>query len=69
MCEEKLSYWLVYNYLSNAPPNINAPPKAKGGALYQNKGYLPNKNRDFDTMRIEITVLVFCLYYGLFQLF
>lgn len=42
MCEEKLSYWLVYNYLSNAPPNINAPPKAKGGALYQNKGYLPD---------------------------
>lgn len=24
------------------PPNTNTPPKAKGGALYQNKGYLPS---------------------------
>jgi uncharacterized protein YneF (UPF0154 family) len=40
-----LSYRLVYNYLSNEPPICNAPPKAKGGALYQNKGHLPSKNR------------------------
>lgn len=29
----------------------------------------PNKNRDFDTMVIKVTVLNFCLFYGLFQLF
>ena len=28
----------------------------------------PNKNRDFDTMGIKVTVLNFCLCYGLFQL-
>ena len=29
----------------------------------------PNKNRDFDTMGIEVTVLIYCLFYGAFQLF
>ena len=29
---------------------------------------LTNKNRDFDTMGIKVTVLNFCLCYGLFQL-
>lgn len=28
-----------------------------------------NKNRDFDTMRIKVTVLIYCLFYGAFQLF
>ena len=33
----------------------------KGDWLHQIYGYLPNKNPDFDTQRIEVGVLAFCL--------
>ena len=32
---------------------------AKPGVFYQNGGTFPNKNRNFDTKRIEVTVLAF----------